>query len=138
MTNALQPTGDQIRAFGDRVTGDPIYMLNLLKFREKAEYQDGRPADMTGAEAYGLYSKGMAKIIPALGGSFIFSGTVRGMLIGEVDEVWDAVAILNYPSTDAMLGMMQAPEYLAIHPHREAGLAGQLLIECAKGFSLGS
>ncbi len=138
MTNALQPTGDQVRAFRDRATGDPIFMLNLLKFRPKAEYQDGRETDLTGKEAYGLYSEGMLKVIPDLGGSFIFSGEVKGMLIGNADPVWDAAAILQYPNTQAMLDMMRLPEYIEIQKHREAGLEGQLLIECGKGFSLGS
>ena len=41
----LQPTGDQVRAFRDRSTGEPISMLNLLKFRKKAVYEDGRESD---------------------------------------------------------------------------------------------
>ncbi len=50
-------------------------------------------------------------------------------MLGEVEEVWDAIAIAMYPSRKAMLDMMQSPEYQAIHHHRDAGLAGQLNIE---------
>ncbi|MCI5046771.1 MAG: DUF1330 domain-containing protein [Aquisalinus sp.] len=138
MKNAVQPTGEQIKAFQARQTGAPIFMLNLLKFRENAEYEDGRETSLSGKEAYALYSAGMQKIIPALGGSFVFGGEVRGMLIGEMADLWDAAAIVQYPDTAAMLGMMSDPEYQKIHPHREAGLEGQLLIECGKGFSLGA
>ena len=28
--NILQPTGDQVRAFRDRATGQPVSMLNML------------------------------------------------------------------------------------------------------------
>ncbi|WP_306251742.1 DUF1330 domain-containing protein [Parvularcula sp. IMCC14364] len=138
MKNAMQPTGDQIKGFQSRTTGAPIFMLNLLKFRDRAKYEDGRETSLSGKEAYALYSAGMQKIIPALGGSFVFGGEVRGMLIGEVADMWDAAAIVQYPDTAAMMGMMADPAYQEIHPHREAGLEGQLLIECAKGFSLGS
>jgi len=50
-------------------------------------------------------------------------------MLGEVEELWDQVAIAQYPSRAAMLEMMQLPEYQAIHMHRDAGLAGQLNIE---------
>ena len=52
--NVLQPTGDQVRAFRDRATGEPISMLNLLRFKPKAIYEDGRESDLSGEEAYQL------------------------------------------------------------------------------------
>lgn len=131
--NILQPTGDQMRAFRDSSTGKDIYMLNLLKFREKAEYEDGRTTDLTGQQAYSIYGTGVAEIIRGLGGEVVFGGTPRNLLIGQVDEMWDQVAIARYPSMEAMGKMMQMPEYKKIHIHRHAGLAGQLLIECAAG-----
>lgn len=131
--NVLQPTGDQMRAFRDSSTGKPISMLNLLQFKEKAEYEDGRETELTGEQAYAIYGKGVAKIIDGLGGRIIFGGVARNMLIGQIDQLWDQVAIAEYPSMEAMGMMMQMPEYQAIHVHRHAGLAGQLLIECAAG-----
>jgi hypothetical protein len=44
MQNVLQPTGDQVRAFRDRATGEPIAMLNLLKFRNAPSTRTGDPA----------------------------------------------------------------------------------------------
>jgi hypothetical protein len=38
-------------------TDTPIAMVNLLKFKEKAEYEDGRDSDLTGEEAYAIYGK---------------------------------------------------------------------------------
>lgn len=137
MSNRLQPTGDQLRRFRDETSGAPVFMLNLLKFREKAAYGDERDRTMTGREAYALYSKAMEDIVPSLGGSFVFSGPVHGLLIGEMGDLWDAAAIVQYPSAAKMLEMMQLPEYGEAHVHREAGLEGQLLIECGKGHGLG-
>ena len=67
-----------------------------------------------------------------------FSGAVTGLLLGEVEELWDMVAIAEYPSRKAMLMMVQSPEYQAITKHRDAGLAGQLNIctRVASGASL--
>ena len=54
---------------------------------------------------------------------------VSGLALGEVEEIWDQVAIAQYPNRKAMLDMMMSPAYAEISPHRDAGLAGQLNIE---------
>ena len=43
----------------------PVCMVNLLKFREKAEYEDGRETQLSGREAYGLYGAEMKKLVTA-------------------------------------------------------------------------
>lgn len=131
VANAENPTGDQIKAAIARATGQPICMVNLLKFKDKAVYADGRTCELTGREAYAIYGKAVRALIEGFGGKFIFAGQVRGLLIGEVEDVWDQVAIMQYPNMQAMAEMMRDPAYLAIHVHREAGLEGQLLIETA-------
>ncbi len=136
ITNILQPTGDQVRAFRDRQTGEPIYMLNLLKFKDKAEYEDGRDADLSGREAYLRYGEGFRRVMEPKGCNIIYTGEVRGVLIGEgADEAWDAMMIISYPSTQVMLDMFRDPEYQEVQKHRAAALVGQLLIECGSGFS---
>ena len=135
MNNVLQPTGEQVRAFRDRQTGEPIAMLNLLKFRAKAVYQDGRPSELSGAEAYQLYANAFREIMEPRGVRVLYSGEVKGLLIGEGDDLWDAVAIIQYPSTALMLEMLRDEGYQRAQLHRAAGLEGQLLIECGAGFA---
>ena len=135
MKNVLQPTGDQVRAFRDRQTGEPIAMLNLLKFRKKAAYDDGRPSELSGAEAYQLYANAFREIMGPRGVRVLYSGEVKGLLIGEGDDLWDAVAIIQYPSTAVMLEMLRDEGYQRAQQHRAAGLEGQLLIECGVGFT---
>ena len=130
----LQPTGDQVRAFRDRKTGDPIFMLNLLKFRIKAEYKDQRATNLSGREAYALYGAGFDKVMTPLGTQIIYSGEIRGFLIGVGEDEWDSVALIKYPSTDVMLDMFRNESYQEIQIHREAALEGQLLLECGPGF----
>jgi uncharacterized protein (DUF1330 family) len=108
-------------------------MLNLLKFRDKAVYADGRVTDLTGQEAYAIYSRAMTKLVAAAGGKLMFSAKVRGLLIGELDEQWDLVGIMMYPSFKAMSAITTSPDYAEIHVHRDAGLAGQVLIETVMG-----
>jgi uncharacterized protein (DUF1330 family) len=135
MINVLQPTGEQVKAFRDRQTGEPIAMLNLLKFRDKAVYEDGRPSDLSGYEAYQLYGKAFRELNEPKGVRVLYSGQVKGLLIGEGDDLWDAVALIQYPSTQVMLDMLRDEDYQKAQQHRAAALEGQLLIECGAGFS---
>ena len=134
MQNVLQPSGDQVRAFRDRQTGEPIAMLNLLKFKDKAVYEDGRPCELSGREAYALYGKTFKEIMGPQGVNILYSGEMRGVLIGQGDDLWDAMALIQYPSTQVMLDMLRNEDYQQAQQHRAAGLEGQLLIECGAGF----
>ncbi len=127
--NKLSPSSEQMQGF---MTGDadqPIHMVNLLKFKEKAEYEDGRASTLPGAEAYAIYGREVQAHIAKVGGKGIFSGRVSRLMLGEVEELWDMVAIVMYPSKKAMLAMITDPDYIASAQHRTAGLAGQLNIE---------
>ncbi len=128
--NGLVPNKEQLAGFfeGDE---EAIYMVNLLKYREHAEYADGRKTELTGREAYALYGVGVQRCLAKVGGSITFAGKVSRLVLGEVEELWDDVVIAMYPSRAAMLEMMQLPEMTEIGEHRMAGLAGQLNIETA-------
>ncbi len=127
--NKLHPNDEQLQGFSEPSAEGPISMVNLLKFRDRAEYADGRETELSGAEAFGLYGVEVAKIVNSLGGAMLFSAQVSRLMLGEVEELWDQVAIAQYPSRQAMLDMIMSEEYQAIAVHREAGLAGQLNIE---------
>ena len=111
----------------------PVCMVNLLKFREKAEYEDGRESQLSGREAYGLYATEMKKLVEASGGRFIFSATVDSLLLGEVEELWDVVGIVEYSSSKALMEISSTPAFQAIEVHRHAGLAGQLNLTTKEG-----
>lgn len=127
--NKLYPDEEQMAGFLEPDDGKPIYMLNLLKYKDKAEYHDGRETTLSGKEAYHLYVEGVKKCLAKVGGEMTFSSTVRRLSIGCVDELWDEVAIAMYPNRTAMMQMMQLPEMAEIGLHRKAGLAGQLNLE---------
>ena len=105
-------------------------MLNLLKFREFADYGDGIDAKLSGAEAYQRYAAEVVPIISKTGGEVVFSGQANTLVIGDGELEWDMVSIVEYPSVAAFLGMTSSDEYQKIHVHRDAGLEHQLLVEC--------
>ena len=131
--NAVSPTEAQIKEFFEPDAKSPIYMVNLLKFHEHAVYEDGRESALTGREAYALYGEAVAQLIQQVGGQVGFSGEVSRLMLGEVESLWDEVAIAMYPSRAAMMQMIQLPAYAEIAVHRTAGLAGQLNIETVDG-----
>ena len=129
VVNKVFPNREQIEGFMAPGQDGPIYTLNLLKFKEKAEYPDGRDTDLTGAEAYAVYSAEVAGHLATVGGRPMFAAKVERLMLGEVEELWDTAAIAMYPSRKAMMEMMSSPDYQASAVHRTAGLAGQLNIE---------
>ena len=127
--NKVTPNEEQINGFLKNPEIGPISMVNLLKFKDKALYEDGRDTSLTGEEAYGLYAAEVINLVEKYGGEFLFAGKVNRLMLGEVEEMWDSVAIAKYPNRKAMFEMTMDPEYQKIHVHRDAGLEGQLNIE---------
>ncbi len=129
--NALDPTPEQIKDFlSHKKAGEPVFMLNLLKFKDRATYKDGE--DISGREAYGRYAKAFGEMVREMGAKTetVFGGNANAFLIGEGEGEWDAVAIVKYPDAASMFNIVSSETYRKIHKHRRAGLAGQLLISC--------
>jgi len=127
--NAIDPTPEQIQAFLKQPDDAPVFMLNLLKFKDKAAYNDGE--DVSGKVAYGRYAKAFGQLLKDLnveGAETIYGGAANVVLIGQAD--WDAVAVVRYPNAKVMFETVSCDAYRKIHYHRKAGLAGQLLISC--------
>ena len=127
---AIEPRPEQLQQLLEKRPEGSLYMLNLLKFREKAVYADGRETDLSGRDAYMTYGAGVQKIIHGMGGEFVFGGTANVLLIGDGELEWDSVALVRYPSLDQFTSMVESEAYQAIHVHRDAGLDHQLLINC--------
>ena len=127
--NRVLPNQEQMQGFMEPGPDGPIYMVNLLKYKDVAEYEDGRETALTGREAYQVYAVAVADLLVEFGGGMIFGGEVSRLMLGEVEDLWDEVAIAMYPSRKAMLEMMMSATMQEIGQHRAAGLAGQLNIE---------
>ena len=108
---------------------EPFLAVNLLTFKDKAEYEDGRETNLTGEEAYTVYANEVIAHLAKVGAEPIFAGEVQRLILGDVKDLWDVVAVVRYPSRKAMYQMATSEEYLESEKHRIAGLAGQLNIE---------
>lgn len=130
VTNELFPTDPSvIQELMKPGPEGPIFMVNLLKFRDRAEYADGRETALTGREAYMIYGRAVTEILPRFGGRAVFAADVTFLTLGQVEELWDEVAIAMYPARADMVRMSMSPEWQDAAVHRTAGLKGQLNIE---------
>lgn len=127
----VNPTRAQIEAF-ERDTPDDasIVMLNLLRFRERADYGAGSAEPgASGREAYARYSRGVMPLLLEVGGRPLWMGRARASVIAPADETWDEVLLVYYPSRRAFLRMVKSPAYQAVMHHRTAAIADSRLVE---------
>ena len=127
--NAVYPKGEQLGDVVAKGTNAPIVMVNLLKFKDKAAYKDGRAENVDGQTSYNRYGAEMRAFIEERRARILFMGEVKSLVIGEVEEMWDVVALVEYPSSEAFVKIAMSPDVAKFGVHREAGLAGQLLIQ---------
>ena len=122
----IDPERDQFDEFKRLPRDKPIMMLNFIRFRDKAAYDDGREA--TGAEAYATYGREGGPIFRRVGGEIIWRGTPEVMLIGPQDEHWDMVFIARYPTAEAFLEMVTDSDYRLAVRHRQAAVIDSRLL----------
>lgn len=131
---AISPTEAQINALLENPPEGGIRMLNMLKFREHAQYEDGSDGGCrNGMEAYLRYGAALGEgLLEAAGATIFYSEPVVGGVIGDDSATdYDVVAIIHYPNVQAFLTMTSSPEYQEAARHRTAGLERQLLICCS-------
>lgn len=126
MENYLDPDREAFKAFKALPRDEPSEMLNLVRLRDRAVYEDGR--QVTGAEAYKAYGKASSPIFAGVGGKIIWSGDPRFMVIGPAAEVWHVAFIARYPTAQAFLDMVYDPAYQAVVFHRQAAVEDSRLI----------
>jgi uncharacterized protein (DUF1330 family) len=127
MPNHINPSRESFQAFRDLKREGVLQMLNLIRLKAQAVYEDGTIS--TGAEAYRTYGKLSGPIFQALGGRIIWSGKPELMLIGPAnDENWDIAFIAEYPDMNAFITMMRDPAYQAVTHHRTAAVENSRLV----------
>ena len=122
---AIRPNAAAFRQLAASTDEGPVVMLNLLKFKPRAD-----SGDISGRESYNRYGRDVKPMVEALGGRIIWHGRAEQTLIGDESAEWDAVALVEYPSRKAFLEMAMSQQMGEIHHNREAGLERTVLIAC--------
>ncbi|MCU1351955.1 MAG: hypothetical protein JWM05_1164 [Acidimicrobiales bacterium] len=105
----------------------PVWMVNLMKYREVADYADGRKSTISGREADDVYAP--FESLAAVGAEIVFVGDVEDQLLGD-ETVWDRVAVVKYPTRRSFIEMQSRPEFGEKHAHKDAGMAQTFVIGC--------
>jgi hypothetical protein len=108
-----------IASWQDKPMDEPMWALNLMHYREKADYADGRQTDLTGWEADNQYSP--LGPLAAVGAELVIVAIVVDQPAGT-DYKWDRAAIVRYPNRQALVEMSLTPEFQEAHAHKDAGM----------------
>ena len=128
----LEATQEAGRAFVMRGIAGPVVMLNLLRFREIADYSAtphlAPPTPISGEAAYRRYMHHTLPHLSEAGGEAIFLGRGGAYLIGPADERWDAVLLVRQRSVADFLAFASDEAYLEGMGHRTAALEDSRLL----------
>jgi hypothetical protein len=131
-THYLEPTQEAGRALVLRAIDGEVVMLNLLRFREIADYSANPELapeiPISGAEAYDLY---IAHTLPHLresGGDLLFLGEGGRFLIGPEGERWDRAMLVRQSSVQSFMSFTVNEFYLAGLGHRTAAVEDSRLL----------
>lgn len=129
----IDPERAQFDAFKALPRDQPIHMLNLVRFKDKADYPADHPLaaqNLTGAEAYGHYGADSGPVFQRVDGRIVWRGTMEAMVIGPDAEHWDAIFVAEYPGSGAFMEMVTDPVYRQAVVHRQAAVETSRLIRC--------
>lgn len=117
--------------FSKKIDGE-IIMLNLLRFRDVADYSHNPELmpdkPISGEEAYRKYIEHTQPFLEKSGGELILLGKGGNFLIGPQDEKWDMVMLVRQNSLKDFLAFSSNKEYLAGMGHRTAALEDSRLL----------
>ncbi len=81
-----------------------------------------------GEAAYQKYGEMVLEILQKIGARPLYMGSFDSTVIGDFDETFDSIALVQYPNRQAFLDMIGSEEYQAAHVHRDEGLESQWLL----------
>jgi uncharacterized protein (DUF1330 family) len=116
---AVNPTREQLEALAATAGTDadgPLVMLNLNRYRDRAEYE--------------RYGEVALRVLERVGGEVLWQARATMTVIGEEHESWDEVIAVRYPSAQAFLDLALDPELSAALAHRDAGLERAAVVRC--------
>ena len=131
MTAYVDPSRDNFAVFKALPRDAPIHMLNLIKFRDLAEYPPDHPnhgKGLSGREAYAIYGTAFQALVADDGAAMVWQAPLECTVTGPPGE-WDEAFVMGYPDSGTFMAMVKNPRYVAeALPHRTAAVADSRLI----------
>lgn len=131
MAAYIDPDRANWQAFKDLPRDRPIQMLNLIKFRDLADYPPDHPnhgQGLTGREAYAIYKEGFQRVVAGDGATMVWQPPLECVVTGPAGE-WDEIFVMGYPDAATFMAMVKNADYVRdVVPHRTAAVADSRLI----------
>lgn len=128
----LNVTDEAGRAFFMRGIVGPVTMLNLLRFRDLADYSAtpelAPAAAISGEQAFWTYVEHTKPFLEASGGAIRFLGKGGPWLIGPEGERWDMAMLIEQESVASFMAWNSHTDYLKGIGHRTAALLDSRLL----------
>lgn len=128
----LEPTQASGAALMSRNIRGEVIMLNLLRFKEVADYSltpELSPKQaISGREAFDKYIAHTLPLLKESGGELLFLGEGGHYFIGPQDEKWDLAMLVKQVSLTSFMAFAADSQYLAGLGHRTAALADSRLL----------
>jgi len=128
-----------LRSWGEADDGQPVFMLNLMRYYDTARSMPGRP-DITGSprDLNNHYEAVAMPKLFKLGAYPLFAGEPEGVpggaqprtnISGFEDplENWGRVLVVRYPDRRAFFELLSDPDYIKVLPYKFAALKVMLL-----------
>ncbi len=132
----IDPSRANFDAFKDLPRDEPIHMLNLLRYRDEADYPAGHEnagKGWTGRRAYEEYGKTSGPIFRRVGGKIVWRGAYQTVVTGPEAMQWHDGFIAEYPNSGAFFEMIKDADYQRAVINRTAALADSRLVRFAPG-----
>lgn len=138
MQTFIDPSPGNFQAFKDLPRDEPIHMLNLLRYRDLAEYPEGhehRENGWSGRRAYEEYGKTSGPIFRRVGGEIVWRGAFQTMVTGPEpdDKLWHDGFVAQYPYAGAFFEMIKDADYQIAVQNRTAALIDSRLMRFKPG-----
>ena len=132
----IDPSAHNWKAFKDLPRDTPIHMLNLLLYRQLADYPEGHEhhgKGWTGKRAYEEYGATSGPIFQRVGGTVVWRGAFETMVTGPDVREWHDGFVAFYPNAGAFLEMVTDPDYQIAVQNRSAALLDSRLMRFEPG-----
>ena len=136
MTHYIDPNRANFETFKALPRDEPIHMLNLLRYRERAEYPDGHEhagKGWSGRRAYEEYGKTSGPTFRRVGGSIEWRGTFEAMVTGPETMRWGDGFVAQYPNSAAFFEMIKDADCKRAVANRTAALVDSRLVRFKPG-----
>lgn len=128
----FEPTQESAIAVFSRNLSGEVLMLNLLRFRDIADYSANpelAPSEpISGREAYQKYIDHTMSFLHESGGDLVLLAEGGKYFIGPQDEQWDVVMLVRQTSLPDFIEFASNQEYMAGMGHRTAALEDSRLL----------